>query len=77
MGRVAAVDAAALLQQQTITGAGSQQLCLQCTLGAQIGGRDKFSWPLDRDLQLLHLAKISDETARRLARGVRHDIDDR
>ena len=68
---------ALFLEQQTIAGAGAQQLGLQCALGAQIGGRDEIARALDRDLQLLDFAEIAVEGAGRLERGVGHDVDNR
>src|SRR5690242_14140719 len=66
----------ALLDQQGVAGACPPQLRLKNALGLQISGRDEFAGSLDGDLKLLDFAEIADETARRLERGVSHDIDD-
>src|SRR5216683_3989523 len=68
---------AAFLKQETVAGTGAQQFGLQRALGAQIGGRDEIARALDRDLELLNLAEIAVEGARRLERGVGHDVDNR
>ena len=77
MMRVAALGGAAFLEQQAIAGAGPRQFVLQRALGSEVGGRDEFARPLDRDLQLLDLAEIADQAARRFQSGVRHHIDHR
>src|SRR5215813_8115418 len=74
---VAARDLAAFLEQEAIAGARALQLVFQGALGLQIRGRDELAGPLYRDLKLLDLAEVAHQAARRLQRGVRHDIDDR
>ena len=62
---------AAFLDQQAVAGPRPLQLGLQRALGLEIGGRDEIARPLDRDLELLDLAEIADQAARRLERGAR------
>ena len=44
--------------------------------GAPVGGGDEIRRPLERDLQILDLAEIADQRARRLARGGDHHGDE-
>ena len=65
MGAVGAFDFAALLHQEAIAGPRAGQLLEQDLLGAVVGGADEIRWALERDLQLLDLAEIAREAARR------------
>ena len=64
---VAALAGAAFLEQHAVAGPGAAELGLERALGLEVGGRDEIARPLDRDLQLLDLAEIADQPARRLA----------
>ena len=75
--RVRSCFRTALLEQHCIAWARPLQLGLERALGLQIGSRDEFARALDRDLELLDLAKVANEAARCLQRGVSHDIEDR
>ena len=76
VARVAARHRTALLEQKPVAGADAGQFGLERALGLEVRGRDEFAGPLDRDLQLLDLAKIAQQPARRLERGIGHDIED-
>ena len=74
-GRPRPAERAALLQQEAEARPGPAQLLMQDLLGAVVGGADEVARPLDRDLQVLDLAEVAHEVARRLVGGLHHDVD--
>ena len=75
--RIAARHPAALLHQESELRPCSRQFPMQDFFRAPVGGGDEISRPLDRDLEILQLAEIADQRARRFARGGDHDGDER
>ena len=76
MGLVAALDLAALLGQDAITGARLGQLFHQHLLGLDVGGGDVIGRALLGHLQLGHLAEVARQAPAGLAGGVDHDLDE-
>src|SRR6185503_14714016 len=75
-GLVGAVLAAAFLAQKPVTRPRPGELGAQHLLGASVGGGDEVGRALERDLQLLDLAEVALEAARRLAGGGDHDVEE-
>src|SRR5882672_3390328 len=67
----------ALFEQHRIARSGLLELGFDDALGLEIRGGDEFTGPLDRNLQLLDLAEVTQQRACRLKRGVSHDIQGR
>ena len=74
MGLVGSFLAAAFLAEEAVAGPRLGELGAQGVLGAAIGGRDEIGRALERDLQMLDLAEVALERARRLAGGGDHHI---
>ena len=73
MARVGALDDAALLHDEAVAGARLFQRVAQDLLRLAVGGGDEVARALARDLQVLDLAEIALEGARRLHHGIGHD----
>ena len=67
--RIAALRLARFLHQEAVGGTRLLKLGADDLLGAVIGGGDEVRRPLARDLQVLHLAEVALQSARRLGRG--------
>src|SRR5680860_1850780 len=77
MGRVGALDLAALLHEQAVAGTRAGKLGEENVLGAVVGGADEIGRTFERDLQGFHLAEVAREAAARLAGGGDHDVHQR
>src|SRR5439155_25720908 len=75
--RVAAATFTRLFHQKTVTRPRLGEFAAHQFLGLEIGIGDEIPGPLHRDLELLDLAEIALETARRLERSSGHYIDRR
>ena len=67
---------ARFLHEEAVARARAMQLGADDLLGAMVGGRDEIGRPLARDLQVLDLAEVALQPARRLGRGADHDVQD-
>ena len=67
--------AAAFLAEEAVARPRLQQFGAQDFLGAMVGGGDEIRRTFERDLQVLDLAEVALEAARRLARGGDHDVE--
>ena len=56
---VGAFDAAAFLHHKTIARTRPRQFLIEDFFGLAVGSGDEISGPLDRDLQVFHLAEIA------------------
>ena len=68
-----ALDDARLLHDEAVVRPRLLQRVAQDLLGLAVGGGDEVAGALARDLQVLDLAEIALERARRLHHGVGHD----
>src|SRR5690606_29325371 len=73
---VVALHNAALLHKEGIARPRARKLSEKDLLGTAVGLADVIAGPLERDLEILHLAKITSERTPGLHRGLDHDIDD-
>ena len=74
IGLVGAFNDAALFHHEAVAGARLGEFFEQRLLGFDVGGGDEIARPLARDLQILDLAEIARQRARRLARGGDHHV---
>ena len=72
----AALAAAAFLAEEAVAGPRLGEFGSQRLLGPAVGGGDEIRRALERDLQVLDLAEIALERARRLAGGGDHDVEE-
>lgn len=72
MGLVLALDDPALLHDQAVARPRLHQRLAQGRLGLAVGRGDEVARAFSRDLQVLDLAEIALEPARRLAHGIDH-----
>jgi hypothetical protein len=72
---VSAFTVTTFLTEESVTGPRLHQLRVQRFLGAAVRGRNEIARALQRDLQLLKLAKVAFERARGFARGGHHDVE--
>jgi len=73
---VGAFAASTFLAQETVTRPCLGKFGVERFFGAAVGGRDEIGRTLERDLQVLDLAEIALERARRLAGGGNHDVEE-
>src|SRR5690606_13121093 len=73
---VVALHNAALLHKEGIARPRARKLSEKDLLGTAVGLADVIAGPLERDQEILHLAKITSERTPGLHRGLDHDIDD-
>ncbi len=66
---VAADDGAAFLHQETVVRPGAGKFLTNDLFGLVVGGGNEVARSLEGDLQLLDLAEVSPEPARRLVGG--------
>src|SRR6516162_3421510 len=76
MRLVGAGVSAAFLAEEAVIRSRLGEFLAQDRLGAAVGGGDEIAGSLERNLQLLDLAKIALETAAGAVRRLDHDVKD-
>src|SRR5262249_46523635 len=77
VGLVGTLMPAGFLAEETIAGPRLRQLVAQDLLGTVVGGRNEIPRPFERHLQMLDLAEVALEPARRLLRSLEHHVEQR